>query len=546
MVRKLIRNGSALFASRQQTILGAAFILASMVALSRILGLVRTRLLAQYFPPSEIAVYFAAFRIPDFLYNVLVYGALSIAFIPVFSQTLQRKGKDEAFCFASNLLSLGMIFYSLLAILAIIFAEPLCRLVAPGFNPAELHEMVMLSRALMFSQLFFVAGGMFSSVLQVQKRFLMPAVAGVLYNFGIITGIVLLSPYIGIWAPVVGVYAGALLYCLSQLPALKDSGFYFKQCLSMRDKHIFEVLKLIGPRTFAIVADQLKMTITISIASRISSSSITLFTISHQLFLVPIGLFAASMAQAALPVFSDEYSKGDLRAFAKTLRVSMHQMLFFILPSAAILIVLKIPVVRLVFGADQFDWPATVLTSLTVAWLSVGLAFEAANLLLMRAFYALHDTMTPVKVMVFALITEVFFAWWLTQQIGFDVSGLGIAMTVGGGIGTFLLGIAITRKIPEFLNKELFMPLLKMTICALMMAIALYVPVKALDQIVIDTTRTVNLIILTGIAGGCGMIMYLIFTWVLKVREAFLIVDYGKQVIKKGRDLAAKSVTTPS
>jgi putative peptidoglycan lipid II flippase len=541
MVRKLLRNGTALFVSRQQSILGAAFILASMVALSRILGLVRTRLLAQYFPPSEIAVYFAAFRVPDFLYNVLVYGALSIAFVPIFSSVLAKKGKEEAFCFANNLVQIAGLLYAVFALVILVFADWVCRLVAPGFSPAEMQETVALTRALVFSQLFFMFGSMFSSILQVHKQFLVTAISGVLYNLGIILGIMLFAKMWGIWSAVIGVYFGAALFCLVQLPAVFALKFRFMACLSLRDKRVFEVIKLVGPRTFAIMADQLKMTATISLASLISARSVTLFTISYQLFLVPIGLFAASMAQAILPVLSDEYAKDDFKAFTKTLTVSLQQTLFFILPCAAILVVLKIPVVRLVFGADQFDWTATSLTSLTVAWLSVGLAFEAAQLLFLRAFYALHDTVTPVKMILVALAVDLGLAWYFTQVLGLEVWSLGLAATIGSGVGIVLLFVALCRALPELFSWQFVMPILKMSACALAMAFALYIPVKVLDQVVIDTTRTVNLIILTGIASGCGMIMYLFFTWVLKVREAFMLVEYAKVFVKKGKNLASKT-----
>lgn len=540
MVRKLIKNGSSLFATRQQTILGAAFILASMVALSRILGLVRTRLLAQYFPPAEIAVYFAAFRVPDFLYNVFVYGALSVAFIPVFSSLLSKKGPKDAFSFSSNLLTLGVIFYTILSVIVFIFAEPIIRLVVIGFEGNEFAETVMLTRALLFAQLFFVVGGTFSSILQVHRFFLIPAVAGVLYNLGIIFGILMFASTHGIWAPVYGVYIGAALFMVTHIPLLRQTGFTYTPLLSLRDKGFLQVLTLMLPRTLATLAEQLRMTFNVSLASIISIRSVTFFSISHQLFLVPIGLFASSVAQAALPVFSEEYSKGDMKSFARTLMVSLQQMLFFILPSAAILIVLKIPVVRLVFGADQFNWEATVITSLTVAWLSVGLAFEASNMLFIRAFYALHDTFTPVKVIITALVIDALSALLFIMVFKWDVWSLGIATTIGGGITSVFLYGLLAKRVPGLVSKDFFVPIIKMTICALAMAISLYVPIKALDQVVVNTNRTIGLIVLTGIAGSCGMGMYLFFTWILKVKEAFMIIEYTQKLFDRGKKIASE------
>lgn len=549
MVNRIFKNGKELFLSRQSTILGAAVILMATVATSRVLGLIRTRLLASYFSTTDTAVYLAAFRVPDLIYNLLIFGALSVAFIPVFSDILNREGKAKANKFASTMLTLGVVVFTLVSLVAMIFARPLSMLVAIGFKPEEIDLMVGLSRLLFLSQVFFVIGGLFTSILQTYKYFFVPAIAGILYNVGIIIGIVVFTPFFGLYGPVYGVLLGSFLYLLIHLPLIAKTGFVYQISFDWRLPGVRRVFKLMLPRTFSIAGDQLRTTFNLSVASIISTQSVTYLSFAQQLYLVPVGLFIATMAQAALPVLSEEKALKQYDSFAKTLVTSLHQVLFLTLPAAAILIVLRIPVVRLAFGAGQFDWEATVLTGKTVAWLALGLVAEAISMLFIRAYYAMHDTMTPVKVTMVAILIDVFCSVIAIFVYHLPVWSLGISSTIGGTISAILLFITLnTRLGGRLLSTTFIWPFVRMTFAAVVMAISLYIPIKLLDQVVFDTTRTVNLIVLTGIAGSCGMIMYLILTWVFRVKEAFMVMNYLKVVVEKGKNIGFRtsSAETPN
>jgi putative peptidoglycan lipid II flippase len=532
MVNKLLKNGKNLFLSRQSSILGAASVLMATVAISRVLGLVRSRLLAQYFTPEEAAVYFAAFRLPDLVYNLLIFGALSVAFIPVFSRLVETEGRQKAFHFAEGLLTLGLLLFGLASLLAIIFAPTISLVIAPGFNENQREEMISLSRLLFGAQFLFVIGGLLTSVLQTFKHFLIPALSGILYNVGIIIGIVVLTPYLGINGVVVGVLIGAALYVLIQLPLAYKVGFRFKWSSDFSQPGVREVWKLMLPRTIAIAGDQLRTTFNLSLASIISVGSVTMLTLAQQLYLVPVGLFVATMAQAVLPVLSKLEAKGDKQSFVKTLVTSLHQVIFLILPAAVILIVLRIPVVRLAFGADQFTWEATVLTGKTVAMLAIGLAAEAVIVMLMRAYYALHDTATPVKIALIGLLIDVLASVIGVFVFGLDVWVLGLSSTIGGIFSAIVMFVLINQRVGGLWSREFFSPFFRMLVAAFVMAVSLYIPIKLLDQVVFDTTRTINLLVLTGIAGSCGMIMYLILTRLLQVKEALMVLTYVNDKIR--------------
>lgn len=528
MVNNILKNGKNIFLSRQSSILGAASVLMATVAISRVLGLVRSRLLAQFFKPEETAVYFAAFRLPDLLYNLLIFGALSVAFIPVFTRILEQESKAKAFEFARALLTVGLVLFSLVSVLAIIFAPQISLMIAPGFrdHPTALAEMVEISRYLFLAQIFFAIGGLLTSILQSFKHFLVPAISGILYNVGIIVGIVFIAPYFGIIGVVYGVLLGALMFVLVQLPLTRKIGFKLNWSWNFRHKGVRETWRLMIPRTLAIGGEQLRTTVNMAVASLISIESVTYLTLAQQLYLVPVGLFVATMAQAVLPVLSREHAKGDIKAFTQTLMTSLQQVVFLILPAAAILIVLRIPVVRLAFGADQFDWSATVLTGQTVACLAAGLVAEAVIVMLIRAFYALHDTMTPVKVTVFALVVDIVVGLYGVFVLYWPVWALGLSSTIGGTLSAIALFVLLSKRVVGLWSEEFFVPFVKMSIAALVMAVSLYIPMKLLDQYIFDTTRTVNLLVLTGIAGVCGMMMYLFLTRLLHVKQALMVISY--------------------
>ncbi|MDP3766317.1 MAG: lipid II flippase MurJ, partial [Nanoarchaeota archaeon] len=270
----------------------------------------------------------------------------------------------------------------------------------------------------------------------------------------------------------------------------------------------------------------------VALASLVSYSSVTLLTFATHLFAVPIGLFGATIAQAALPVLSKEFAKNDTQAFKATLLTTMHQILFLTLPAAAILIVLRIPVVRLVFGADLFSWEDTVLTGRTVAFFAIGLSAQSVVLLLVRGFYAMKDTKTPVLVSLISISLNIFLSFLFVLGLGLGVWSIGLAFSISIIIGTILLTYFLSRKLNGFSNPDLIYPAIKMLIASAAAAFALYIPMKFLDQLIFDTTRTVNLIMLTGIASSFGLAVYVLLVWLLDVKELQTFTELVKKIGK--------------
>ena len=218
-----------------------------------------------------------------------------------------------------------------------------------------------------------------------------------------------------------------------------------------------------------------------------------------------------------------------MEQFKITLLTTMHQILFLTLPAASILIILRIPVVRLVFGASQFNWADTVLTGRTVAFLAAGLAAQSVILLLVRSFYAIKDTRTPVLVSIVTVIINILLSLFFTVILKMDVWGLGVAYAISTNISLVMLIVFLHNKIGGFNMDNFVVPAFKMSVAATIAAIALYIPMKALDQLVFDTTRTINLIILTGIASFFGLSIYLILVWLMRVRELHTYIELLKK-----------------
>ena len=540
----MVKNLFSILYSRQTSILSGAAIIMATVILSKILGLVRDRLLTHIFPPDTISIFFAAFGIPDILFQLLIFGALSVAFIPVFTEISEEKGRDEAFKLAGSILNLALIILSLAIVVVLIFIDPLTGLIAPGFSPHQRLETIALTRVILLGQLFLVIGSLFSGVLQSFQRFIIPALAGVFYNIGIILGIILLSQSMGIMGAAVGVVIGAVLHFLIQLPVIISLGFKPKFLLTLFHPGVKEITQLMSVRNLGLAAELLNERVAIALASLISIQSVTYLTLSQHLQLVPISLFGATMAQAALPVLSSERARGRIEEFKTTLLTTLHQILFLALPAAAILIVLRIPAVRLVFGAQQFDWEATVLTGATLAYLAIGLAAQAISLLLVRGFYALKDTKTPVIVSLIVVTTNIVMSIYFVRGLNLDVWSLGLAFSVSNILSAVLLFISLHFKVDKFDLKQVLIPFLKMVMATVIMGVALYVPIKLLDQVIFDTTRTINLLILTGLSSIFALAVYIVLVWFLRVRELKTYADLIKRVAKFQTKFKAKEIIT--
>ncbi len=515
----------------QNTILSAAFIILMSTGFGAILGVVKNRLLAAKFGvSSELAVFYTADYIPSLLYSVLIVGAVSTVFIPIFTGLL-KKNRDEAFKTASTIINSTLIFFLMVGTVIVVFAPVIFKVVS--LNQFSVKDTIMggnLMRLLVISQMFLVCGSLATCILQSFKYFLIPALAPIVYNLGILLGIIFLSPKIGIYGPAVGVIIGAVVHFAIQIPVLKNAGFKFSLLLNLKDTGFAKTLSLIPPRIASVLIANLIQTINNSFAILISASSVIVLKFANQLQGFPINLFGFSIAAASLPTLSSEGESKDLTVFKKTFLTSFHQMMFLVIPLSMILFVLRVPVVRIVYGVSNFPWETTLETASVLAIFSISIFAQSANYLITRSFYALKDTTTPVFVAVITFVINVTLSAIFVAVLKYNVWAVAFSYSITSLLDMLILLYLLDRKTGSFENKELFWPFAKISISAILMGITLYIPIKLLDQVIFDTTRTINLLALTVIAGLCGVATYLVFTKIFRVEEVGLLYDFVRKI----------------
>lgn len=520
VIKTILRNSLALFSRRQNSILSAATVIMVTVFFSRILGLARDRLLVAYFSPDELGVYFAAFRLPNLLFELLVMGALSTAFIPVFTRLLVNDSEKDAFRLGAQVINVSIIIVGLLGCLLALFAQPLSYLLVPKFSASERTLWISFTQIMLLGQLIpLVIGNFVTGMLQSFQRFVLPSIAPIVYNMGIIAGAVFLSPIFGLYGAVWGVVAGAVLFLVIQIPLVVKLGYRHELTIDVHNSRLREVGRLMLPRTFGLAVSQIDTTVDLILASLLGTRAITIFHYAQHLQQVPIGLFGATFAQAALPSLSGEMAKKDLPAFKQLFLASMHQILFFVLPASMMLIILRTPMVRLVFGATKFDWPATVATSQTLSFFAISIFAQSLVQLYARAFYALYDTKTPVVIGVVAVLINTGLSLLFILVWQMEVAALAISASIANIINALFLLIFLYRRIGGFDLKQLLLPPIKMGFAALVTGIFLYVPLKLFDQLVFDTTRGFDLLLLTGVASFSGLSVYIFLAWFLDIEE---------------------------
>lgn len=530
MVANIFKNSARIFLRKQTNILSASMVLMGAVLLSGLLGLVRDRMLAGTFYASqraELDVYYAAFRLPDMLFQLLVMGALSAAFIPIFSRYLDKNEK-KAWRLASAVITLAGVVFLAFAVVIFVFAQPLNKLIAPEFSQIQLTLMVQLTRILLAAQFFFVISNFFTGILQSHQRFLLPALAPIAYTLGVIIGIALLSPYWGIYGPALGAILGAFLHLLIQVPILWRLGFSYRPNWNWSHKGIKKIISLTGPRTLSLVASQIELFVIVRIATSLAVGSLAVFTFAQHLGDLPVRLFGQTIGQASLPTLAKETEKG-LENFKKIFLASFLQILYFSLPAGVLLIVLRIPLVRIAFGAKTFPWEATLLTGKIVAIFAVSLFAQALIQLLIRGFYALQDTKTPLVIGFFSVLINVSLSLWLVFGLKFDITGLSIAITLATLVQALTLFLFLDKKVGGFGKDNYLFPLGKMLTATLLTGFALWAPMRFLDRFVLDTTRTIQLIILTMVAGGTGLGVYLFISKLLQIKE----LDYFLKTLQR-------------
>ena len=531
-VKNFWQNSKELFIRRQSSILSAALIIALTYGVSMILGIFRERLLVSRFFSccrENLDVYYAAFRLPDMIFQLVVIGALSAAFIPVFSEKLARDTK-EANELASSLINLLFGFFLILAIIIFIAAKPISILITGNFTLSQIDLMAQMTRLMLLAQIFFLVSNFLSAIVQSHQRFLLPALSPIVYNLGIIISVFFLSKPLGIWSATIGVLTGAFFHLLIQIPLAIKLGFRYRLALNWADAGVKKVVRLMLPRTMALAASQVEATVSLFLATSLSAGSLTLYYLAQRLADLPVRLLGTSIGQAALPLLSLQLAEQKNEEFKKTLVQSLSLILYLALPLTAIFLVLRVPLVRFAYGAKSFPWEATITTGRTLAAIALSIFPQCAIQLLVRGFYALHDTTIPFFVSVASVVISIILSLFFIFSLNLGIFGLALAFSISNLINFLLLIFLFQFKKEKFIGRGELLSWLKMTFASVITALVTWGSMRLLDIFVFETSRAFPLLLLTIISGSVGILTYFGLSRLFKLKELEMVFGISRKI----------------
>jgi len=452
----------------------AAFILAGASLISCLFGLVRDRLLAGSFGlSSELDIYYAAFRIPDFISMVLIIGAISAAIIPIFSERLV-KNREEAFKYFSNFLNLFLISLILICGILFIFTPQLISGIAHGFSAENKELTVLLARIMLLSPIFLGISNIISGILRVFQRFLITSLAPIVYNLGIIFGIVFFVPRIGLSGLAWGVVLGGFLHLLIQVPILIKVGFKPKKIFNFTEPNFLKTLKLTIPRSIGLAAAQINLIVITILASGLTIGSIGAFNLAESLSRPILTLTGIAFSTAAFPALSLAFSKNNKQKFKTIFFSTFNKILFFILPLSFFAFIFRDLIVKIILQAGKFALVDARLTAACLGMFCLGIFAQGLVLLIAKAFYAFQDTKTPAAVSVLGMLVNIIFCFLFISLLSYpnsfhqflvnflnlsalkniEVIGLPLALSLSGIFQFFILFPLFLRKLHKQENNR--------------------------------------------------------------------------------------------
>lgn len=510
---------------------------------SNILGMVRNHFFATNVPSNELASYYAAFRIPDLIYNLVVLGILSSIFIPVFMSEIKDGDKKSAFRFANNIINFTILFVSAVSI-ALFFIMPyLTELIVPGFSQGAKLMTTQLSRIMLISPLIFGLSSIAGGILNAFKKFTAYALAPMFYNLGIIFGTLYLTKDYGVFGIAFGVILGALLHLLVQLPSIIKTGYDYRPILDFKDKALREIFRLAPPRIGGLIATQANFLILTILGSIIGGGSIAYLNLANDTQTFVSVVFGISFATVVFPLLTEKASLEKTEEFTWEFSKSFRQILYFVIPASIGLILLRGQVTRLILGYGYFKIVDTKLTAAVLGAFAISLFAQATIPLLVRAFYALKDTKTPfyaALVSVFvnlagSLTLPKYFSQFVIlseKDVTFAVVGLAVSFTVASIVNMFILLFALHYRLGHLEDKKIIVDLVKIIFASTIMALAVQGLKYGVSPIIDPTHPVVGFALQTLVVITGGAVVYFLITYLIKCDGIKGVRDLVKRFIK--------------
>ncbi|OGK14726.1 murein biosynthesis integral membrane protein MurJ [Candidatus Roizmanbacteria bacterium RIFCSPHIGHO2_02_FULL_37_15] len=526
-MNKIIDRTKQFIFTKQTSMFSSAILLAFMIAISRLFGFLRYRTLSGLFTKEELDVFFASFRIPDLIFEILMTGALTSTFIPIFIK--YQNNKEDLSANISSIINLILVIMGTLILILFFSMSIIVPIITPGFGSQKIEAVILYSQLLLLGQLpFLIIGNFLTGIGQANKMFFLPALAPITYNLSIIISALFLSSSFYLLAPIIGVMLGAVLFVFIQLPILTSTNFVYALILK-KTSGMIEFFKIVVPRTLTVILAQIDATIDLILATLLGAGSYTVFYFAQHLQLLPVSVIGIAFGQASLPYLTEVFQQKKIEEFKKIIADSVLNLFFLTIPVMSFFIFARTPIVRLFFGGQKFDWEATVSTAITLSFFSLSLPFHTVYYFLTRCFYAFLDTKTPFLISMVTIaintILSVVFVMVLKLPVWFLAASFSSAMI----LNVILLFIILSKKIGGLDFRLLIIESIKMTFATVFSSLIVYYLMKFMDGLIFDTAYTINVFFLLLTGGLLYLMLYLFVSWFLDVREIYLV---GKLFIK--------------
>jgi putative peptidoglycan lipid II flippase len=492
---------------------GAAAIVMTAYLSSRLSGVLREVAISYRFGTGrELDAYLAANRVPDLVFQIVAGAAVASAFIPVYSSYLNQRDRAGAATMIDTLFTLSVV--GLLPIIAIVMllAPTIMPLLVPSFPPEYQQLAAGLSRIVLLAPLFFTIGCFCTSVLNAHQRFLLAALAPTCYNLGIILGALLFSRWLGIYGLATGALTGSVLFLLVQLPGLRLVGIDYRPRLVLSHAGVRQVARLMGPRALGLAVTQVNFVVTLYLASGIAGG-VAALNYAWIVTMLPLGIFAMAISTAVFPSLAAQGAADNHQELRRMVQDALRFILFLTIPAIVGLIALSPAIVRLIFQRGAFNALSTAMTADALRFYALGLLGMASVEIVTRAFYALHDTATPVKVAALGMAVNLGLGIALVRVMGID--GLALATAIASTVEATVLCVIGQRRIAGPIPSTLIASALKSISAATVMGGVLW----AFGATVGQSLASSSVLIGVGLAVGVGGGVYLAATFAFRSPE---------------------------
>jgi putative peptidoglycan lipid II flippase len=504
-------------ANKKLSLGSAATLLAGASLLGIILGVLRTKLINANFVNFESDAYFAAFKIPDFIFFTLASGALGVAFLPILSEKLQQN-RQKAWDVASYILNALAFVGFFAAVLIIIFAEPLIKyIVAPGFTPEQLHLSVAIMRIVSVNIFLFSISTVLSTVQQATGRFFFYAVAPLFYNGAIIASIYIFGDKYGIVGLSLGVALGAILQLLVVALGMVGLNFRYRPYIDFKNKSFREVLRILPARSVDQGIDNINSIVETRFASHLTIGSVTNYENALVLYNAPVMLIGNAISTAAFPRLTMRLAQGRVDLFRKEFIRVLRTMIWIALPVVVVSFFARGYLARIIFARGNS------VIALIFGFLCIAIFFRIIYTLISRYFYAHKDTKTPLYVSIFAIFLNIILAYNLSKPTAYGVSGLALAQSIVAASEVLILVTIIVKRDRHLFNRAFLSSLGKTLSVTGFSAFAAFITVQFLPLGAYDT-GLVLLINLTIIA-GVTLTVHTAVSYLFELEEAKIVVE---------------------